>query len=168
MLRGLQKKKTILKLVEDDPGVGFIDIMKSTGYANGIVGHHLRTLEREGSIRIKREKRKIWIFHPTLDSNDDNIRIFLRKETCKKILVFLLEARSANFIQIRDTIGKSPSTTSTTLKMLVESKVIKKIPGFPHKYALEDYEKTIKILNTIEASHVDILKDRFADTFSYF
>lgn len=168
MLRGLQKKKTILKLVEDDPGVGFIDIMKSTGYANGVVGHHLRMLEIDGSIRIKRAKRKIWVFNPTLDPNDDNIRIFLRKETCKLILVFLVERETAKFSQITEATGKSPSTVSTTLKMLIENKLIKKILGFPHKYVLEDYEKTVKILNTVEASHVDMLKDRFADTFSYF
>ncbi|MDH3204018.1 MAG: ArsR family transcriptional regulator [Nitrosopumilus sp.] len=167
MLRGLQKRRTILKAVTRQPGMGFIDIMKSTGYANGVVSHHLDVLEKEGAIRISRSKRKIWVFDSQLDSSDDNIRIALRKETCKEILVFLLENDIATFVQIRNAIKKSPGTTSFTLKKLDELGVLKIIYGFPKKYALKDFEKTSEILDVMAVSHTDELKDRFADTFSY-
>ena len=162
------KKKTILKLVESNPGVGFLDIQKETGYANGVLSHHLKTLEREDAIRIRRDKRKIWVFPLHLNPDEDNIRIHIRKETCKKIIEFLLEENKSNFIQIQKAIGKSPSTTSITLKMLIQNNVIIKIPGFPHEYALKDYDTTAQIMEmTKEISRTDLLKDRFADTFSY-
>ena len=125
-------------------------------------------LESDGFIRIKREKRKIWVFHSALNPDEDNIRISLRKETCKKILVFLVENKIASFVQIRDAIKKSPSTTSLTMKTLVEKKVIKKINGFPNRYTLMDHHRTVQILNTAEIAYSDKIKDRFADTFSYF
>ena len=162
------KKKTILKTVEDDPGAGFLDIQKETGYANGVLSYHLKTLEKNDLIRIKRGKRKIWVFPPHLNSDEDNIRIHIRKETRKKIIEVLLRENKASFVQIQKATEKSPSTTSLTLKMLVQGNIVKKIPGFPSKYILEDYDKTADIFNSIKISKTDTLKDRFADTFSYF
>ena len=107
MIRGLAKKQTILKVVKENPGIGFLDVHKITGFGHGVVSHHLAMLEKEGTVRINRGKRKIWIFGSDLDPNDDNIRIALRKETCKKILNFLLDENLANFTHIQNTIGKS-------------------------------------------------------------
>lgn len=168
MLRGLAKKQTILKVVEENPGMGFLDIHKITGFGHGVVSHHLAMLEKEGSVRINRGKQKIWVFGSDLDPKEDNIRIAIRKETCKKILVFLLDVNCASFVQISNTISKSPGTTSVTLKKLIEHKVIKVVYGFPKKYTLENFEKTSHILDMMTLSHVDEFKDRFADTFSYF
>lgn len=168
MLRGLAKKQTILKVVEENPGMGFLDIHKITGFGHGVVSHHLAMLEKEGSVRINRGKQKIWVFGSDLDPKEDNIRIAIRKETCKKILVFLLDVNRASFVQISHTISKSPGTTSVTLKKLIEHKVIKVVYGFPKEYTLENFEKTSHILDTMTLSHVDEFKDRFADTFSYF
>ncbi|WP_048109551.1 winged helix-turn-helix domain-containing protein [Nitrosarchaeum koreense] len=167
MIKSL-KRKTILQIVESNPGVGFIDIQKHTGYANGVLSHHLKRLENEGHIRIKHGKRKIWIFSSIVNTDNDNLLIFFRKETCQKILLFLLDVKIATFSQIRDAVEKSPSTTSVTMKMLLGEKLIRKIYGFPLKYELEDYEKTLQVIETIKPSNVDVLKDRFADTFSYY
>lgn len=96
------------------------------------------------------------------------ILIALRKETCKKILVYLLNFNRADFNQLQKAIDKSSGTTSITLKKLIEQQVIKVIHGFPKKYTLEDFEKTSHILEMMDVSYSDKLKDRFADTFSYF
>ena len=162
------KRKTILKLVENDPGMGFLDLQKETGYGNGVLSHHLKTLEKSNLIRIRRANRKIWVFPPHLDSDDDNIRIHIRKETCKKIIEFLLQENTANFVQIQTAIKKSPGTTSSTLKMLVENRIVTKIHGFPNKYVVADHDKTAELLDAMKISQTDKLKERFADTFSYF
>lgn len=167
MIRGLAKKQVVLKAVEENPGSGFIDLLKLTGFANGVLSHHLGVLEREGTVRINREKRKIWVFKSELDPSEDNIRISFRKETSKKILTYLLEADSASLSQIQKVINRSPGTTSATLKKLCSLKVIEVIPGFPKKYALVNFERTVKILNSLTITQTDELKDRFADTFSY-
>lgn len=156
-----------MKTVEDDPGVGFLDIQKETGYANGVLSHHLKILERDDLIRIKRGKRKIWVFPPHLNSDEDKIRIHIRKETCKKIIEMLLRENKASFVQIQKETEKSPSTTSLTLKILIQSNIVKKVPGFPSTYVLDDHSKTENIFNSIKVSKTDTLKDRFADTFSY-
>jgi len=163
-----QKKSLILKLIEQEPGLGFTDIHKSTGLGHGVISHHLKALENEGEIRIKRGKRKIWAFHSKEDASEDLTIIFLRKETCKKILLFLLEKEKANFSQIQKNIGKSPSTTSLALKSLLEKKIVRINLRFPKQYYLEDKERVSKLVGRLKVSSSDELKDRFADTFSYF
>lgn len=167
MLRGLKKKKTILKTIEENPGAGFLDIHKMTGFGHGVVSHHLSVLEKEGSIRINRDKRNISVFQTSSDPNNDNIITALRKETCKKILAFLLDVDSASFIQIYTAIKKSPGTASVTVKKLVELDVIKIVHGFPKKYALKDEIRTRELFDSFTVSRTDEFKDRFADTFSY-
>ena len=162
------KKKTILRLVQEDPGVGFIDIQKETGYANGVLSHHLKILEKNDHVRIRRGKRKIWVFPSHLDSENDKIRIYMRKETCKRIIEFLLKNDETSFVSIQKAIEKSPSTTSITLKVLVQNSIVKKTPGFPHRYSLLDSKRILDIFDTVKVSKTDALKDRFADTFSYF
>ena len=168
MSNAYHKKKAILRLVQEDPGVGFIDIQKETGYANGVLSHHLKILEKNDHIRITRGKRKIWVFPSHLDSENDKIRIYIRKESCKRIIEFLLENDESSFVPIQKAIEKSPSTTSITLKTLVENNIVKKTPGFPHRYSLRDYKRITNVIDTIKISKSDKLKDRFADTFSYF
>lgn len=167
MIRGNVKKQAILNVVEENPGVGFLDVHKITGFGHGVISHHLAMLEKEGFVRINRGKQKIWIFGSHLDPNEDNIRIALRKETCKKILVYLLNFNRADFNQLQKAIDKSSGITSITLKKLIEHQVIKVIHGFPKKYTLEDFEKTSYLIDSMAVSHTDELKDRFADTFSY-
>ena len=162
------RKKTILRLVDEDPGMGFIDIQKETGYANGVLSHHLKILEKNEHVRIRRGKRKIWVFPSYLDPNEDKIRMHIRKETNKKIVEFLLENSSASFVCIQKTIKKSPSTTSIVLKMLVQNDIVKKTPGFPHRYSLKDPEVILNIIDTAKTTKIETLKDRFADAFSYF
>lgn len=170
---GLQRRKAILKLIKRSPGIGFLEIKKISGYGNGVLSHHLKNLESDDIIRIKREKQKTWIFYSDVDSSDDIIRIYLRKETCMKILQFLSKKKIANFSQIKQIIGKSPGTTSVTLKMLIEKNLVKRNyikqnTLFIPQYSLANPRKINKILKTIETSQIDILKDRFADTFSFF
>lgn len=168
MSNATHKKKTILRLVQNDPGVGFVDIQKKTGYANGVLSHHLKILEKDDHIRIKRGKRKIWVFPSYLDSENDKIRIYIRKETCKRIIKFLLENDEASFVPVQKAIEKSPSTTSIMLKVLIQNNIVKKTPGFPHMYSLIDSKRILEIIDTVKSSKTDTLKDRFADTFSYF
>lgn len=167
MRNPLKRKKTILNLIQSDPGVGFLEIKRTTGFAHGVLSHHLLKLERDGSIRIRRGKRKMWAFPIHSDPKEDTTRMFLRRETSKKILVFLLEKEPANFSQIQKAIQKSPSTTSIVLKVLVEKRLVSIIPGFPRKYCLKDAEITSFVVSSMNISQVDQLKDRFADTFSY-
>ena len=162
------RRKRICTLVEENPGYNYQDLLKSTGFANGILSHHLKKLEKDGHVRIKRKNRMTWFFPPDSDPIQDEIIIHLRKETCRKILVLLLSKEIATFGEITQEVKKSPSTVSSTLKNLIENKVVRKIPDFKKKYSLYDFEATRNTLDRLQLTPTDSLKDRFADSFSYY
>lgn len=163
-----QKKKAISLIVEKNPGIGYAGIQNDSGFVNGILSHHLETMVRDGIIRIRKGKRRVWFFSNNSNSDDDLIFINIRKETCRNILIFLLQKQSGTFKEITNAVKKSPSTTSTTLKQLAKDNVVKIIPGFTKKYELHDYDRTLEIVKMFELTSSDKLKDRFADTFSYY
>ncbi|MEM2160180.1 MAG: ArsR family transcriptional regulator, partial [Candidatus Nitrosotenuis sp.] len=92
----------------------------------------------------------------------------LRKETSKRVLVFLLNNKSVTFSQILKHVKKSPPTISFVLSNLLELKLIGLAPGIYKKYYLYDRETTATALKQIDPSLFDTMKDRFADAFSYF
>ena len=125
-------------------------------------------MTRDGIIRVRKGKRRVWFFTNFSNPEDDLIIVNLRKETCRKILVFLLEKQEATFNEITKAAKKSPSTISFTLKHLIKDNVVKIIPGFKKKFELNDYNKTLEILRNLELTNTDKLKERFIDSFSYY
>ncbi|MGI0003243.1 MAG: winged helix-turn-helix transcriptional regulator [Nitrosopumilaceae archaeon] len=160
------KVRTILKVISENPGIWYSELKRTTGYPHGTLSHHLSKLKSDKKIIAERFGRQTWFFDPQIGPHEINVIIHLRKETTKKILAFLLEARKATFKEIRDKIKKSPSTTSLALTHLIEHGLIRRIPLIA-KYELVDEKNTLNALKKIEPSVADTLKDRFADTFSY-
>ena len=167
-LRSKLRRESICKAVEENPGSNYQSLLKYTGFANGVLSHHLKKLEIEGKLRVRRSGRLTWFFPIFSDPDQDCIIINLRKETCKNILLFLLSKGPATFVEITHAIHKSPATTSYTLKQLTDSNVVRIIPGFQKKYSLHDRHHTEDILGRLKITRMDTLTDRFADSFSYY
>lgn len=162
------KREKICKTIQDRPGSNFQGLLKWTGLGNGVLSFHLRRLEVEGDIRVKRRGRSTWFFPTHSDPARDWIIINLRKETCRDILVYLLNNESATFVEITGVVNKSPATISYTLKHLVSNNVVKKIPGFQKRYALYNYLLTKQLLDEMTITLIDSMTERFADSFSYY
>ena len=163
-----QKREKICAVIRENPGLNYPSLLRHTGFVNGVLSHHLKRLETEGMLRVKRKGRTVWFFPMQSDPSKDWIIINLRKETCKNILVFLLNKQAATFVEIVQASHKSPATTSYTLKQLVHNNVIKKIPGFQKKYVLCDPQLTKHLLDELDITPIDTMADRFADSFSYY
>lgn len=158
----------ILAILEEKPASRFTDLMQNSGLKNGVVSHYLKMMERIGLIRKRRIKNQFWYFTSTFNESRDLLFIHLRKETSKRVLVFLLNNKSVTFSQILKHVKKSPPTISFVLSNLLELKLIGLAPGIYKKYYLYDRETTATALKQIDPSLFDTMKDRFADAFSYF
>ena len=163
-----QKREKICTVIRENPGLNYQSLLRHTGFVNGVLSHHLKRLETEGMLRAKRKGRTVWFFPVLSDPSKDWLIINLRKETCKNILVFLLNKQAATFVEITQASRKSPATISYTLKHLVHNNVIKKIPGFQKKYSLCDPQLTKHLLDELDITPIDTMTDRFADSFSYY
>ena len=162
------RRQKISLAIEENPGYNYQDLLKDTGFPNGILSHHLKSLEKNGLVRVKRKKRMTWFFSPNSNPVEDELRIHLRKETCRKILIYLLEHKEITHKRLIRILEKSPSTVTYTMRNLLESKLIYKTSNFRKSYSLIDPQLTKAILEGTETTSVDTLKDRFADSFSYY
>jgi len=95
------RKNIILSLISEYPGINYTKLKKLTGYHNGTLSPCLANMENDGSLFVKKTKRRTWFFIPHTNQIEMNHIIFLRKETPKRILEFLLKSGSSYFTDIR-------------------------------------------------------------------
>ena len=158
----------ILEIIQNNPAISYREIQKITGYPFGTLSNSLSNLEKDSKIIVKRSTRRTHHFPLHIPSIEYPVLINLRKETAKTIITFLAENQKGTYSDFRKCTKKAPSTISVTLTNLVEEKIIKRISGFQPYFVLEDPQFVQNILSKISPSNIDKMKDRFADTFSYF
>ena len=162
------KLDSIVEFIGDHPGINYSELKQKSGLVNGTLSNCISNLIKQSQIIVKRSNRRTWFFLPDIPHNEIDHLIYLRKETCKRILVFLIEHPDSTFSQIRNEVKKSPSTVSLTLTNLIESGLISRESGFKRTYRLTNEEMTVSALKKVEPDLTSELKDRFSDTFSYF
>lgn len=165
--RNSARVHAILDIVKKNPGIHYSELVKMTNLTHGVVTHYLFRMEKMKMIRIKRDSRKAFVFLHQSPVKIDNILIHLRKETTGRILIFLLDKKTATFSEIRNITGKSPSTVSLALTHLIEINLVRRISGIIQKYELVDQIIALEAVESITPNTVDVIRDRFEDTFSY-
>jgi len=157
----------LLAIISENPGIRYIDLARSSGLGHGVLSHYLSRMEKYVMIRVRQNNQRRFFFPLDSPPENDMLLFFLRKETHRMILLFLLEKQSAKFGEIVDKVKKSPSTVSLALTQLIQLKIISK-SGIDKKYENVNPSLTKEALQKINPTELDTLKDRFADTFSYF
>lgn len=157
----------LLEIINKNPGVSFRDIQRLSGYPFGTLSNSLSNLEKDSMIFAIRSKRRTNYFPRNIPSEEYTTLINLRKETSRKIILFLVENQKGTFAEIRAFAKKSPSTVSLTLTNLIENDIIRRVVGLRPYFELQDIQLTQNALMRINPTLADKMKDRFADTFSY-
>ncbi len=158
----------ILEIIRKNPAISYRDLQKMSGYPFGTLSNSLSNLEKDSKIIVQRFSRRTHHFPLDVPSDEYSVLINLRKETAKNIIIFLAENKKGTYADFRKCTNKAPSTISITLTNLIEEKIIKRVFDFKPYFTLEDPQFVQNILSKISPSNTDKMKDRFADTFSYF
>ena len=90
----------IQQIIEQNPGIQFREIMRSSGLKNGVLSHYLGKLEKIGVIKAIREPRQAR-FYPLKITKDESIAIkALRKQTPRDLLLALIKDDGLEFSQL--------------------------------------------------------------------
>jgi predicted transcriptional regulator len=156
-----------IEIISKNPGIGFTDLSRDSGLGNGVLSHYLSRMEKHIMIRVRQNNKRRLFF--ALDSSPENdmLLIYLRRETYRTILSFLQAKQNATFGEIVDEVKRSPSTVSLALTQLIRLNLISKSRR-DKKYEVTSPSLTKEAMQKINPTELDTLKDRFADTFSYF
>lgn len=154
--------QAILELINKNPGISFSEIMRQTGFKNGVLSHHLSKIEESGKILIQRSPRVARIYPCGIEETEAQIIKDLRNSTMKKIILSLL-SRNLSFKDITKEAKKSQGTVSLYLKDLTEQKIITR--------KMQDGELVCGLVNTdyvksIISKHQTTLLERTADNIS--
>lgn len=163
----MNRSAQIIKIIEENPGIKFREIMRETGMKNGIVGHYANKLEKEGMIKVDRKPRQTRFFPPGVSENDILLIKNLRQETPRQILSALLQHEILTFNALVNNVKKSPATVSSYLTQLKNDGIIdsKLVNQRKHHY-IKDVEKLRQIVDRYKPTLIERSADRLADTFS--
>lgn len=156
----------IINVIEKNPGIKFREIMRETGFKNGVLSHHTRKLEENGSIKIDRKSGETRFYPLYFTDEESNLITSLRRNTQRHILLSLLE-KSLSFNEIVKKVQKSPSTVSTFLGKLVDDDIVNSsIMELKKVYALKNPDMVHEIIEKYNPILLEQTAYNLADTFS--
>ena len=156
----MDRKRSVLDIVERNPGIRFNEIMRISNIRNGTLSHYVKKLEDESSIQLERSPRVTRLYPAGIDPHEAKICKYLTMETQKKIILLLLEQKIATAVEIRDILKKSPSVISVNLTELFREKIVEKQYDIPsNKYSLKNPKEIRAIVNEYYPTMLDKLAE---------
>ncbi|QLH05351.1 ArsR family transcriptional regulator [Nitrosopumilus oxyclinae] len=112
------------QIIEQNPGIQFREIMRSSGLKNGVLSHYLGKLEKSGIIKVIRGPRQSRFYPPKITEDESIVIKALRKQTPRDLLLALIENDGLEFSQLVKAVKKSPSTVSLYLSQIVDDGLV--------------------------------------------
>ncbi len=114
----------IQQIIEQNPGIQFCEIMRTSGLKNGVLSHYLGKLEKNGIIKATRGPRQARFYPPQITEDESKVITALRKQTPRDLLLALVKEDGLEFTQLVKEVKKSPSTVSLYLSQIVEDGLV--------------------------------------------
>ena len=135
----MDRKETVLEIVQNNPGIRFNEIMRISNIRNGTLSHYVKKLEDEKNIQLERTPRVTRLYPKGISKKEATICKYLTMSSHKKMILFLMKKKSATSQEIRYFVNKSPSVISVNLNELFREKIVEKKYDIPsNKYSLKD------------------------------
>ena len=164
----LDRKQTILEIIQDNPGIRFNEVMRISNIRNGTLSHYVKKLEDEDVIELERTPRVTRLYPAGIDSEQAKICKYLTKESQGKLILFLLQKKTATSVEIKKFLKKSPSVVSVNLNELFREKIVEKKYDIPsNKYSLRKPEEIRGVMNEYYPNLIDKLSENTVEMFDY-
>ena len=164
----MDRKETILQIVQDNPGIRFNEIMRISNIRNGTLSHYVKKLEDEAEIELERTPRVTRLYPAGIGSEEAKICKYLTKESQRKLILFLLQKKTATSVEIKEFLKKSPSVVSVNLNELFREKIVEKKYDIPsNKYSLRKPEEIRGVMNEYYPNLIDKLSENTVEMFDY-
>ena len=154
----------IQQIIEQNPGIQFREIMRSSGLKNGVLSHYLTKLEKHGVIKVIRGPRQSRFFPPHITEIESIVIKALRKETPRALILALIEDPGLEFTQLVKAVKKSPSTVSLCLSQLVTDDLVEiKFIDFKKRYYIKARDVIDKLIEDYKPNLIEKPVSGFED-----
>lgn len=156
-MNSIDKRATLLRHVENAPGIRYRELLRVTGLSNGVLFYHLTSLEEEGQICVQRKHAKVTRYYPiNISESESSILPFIRHEPFRQIMQLLLEYDVLTVDDIVKYTNKAPSTISGHLKRLKGEGLISVTRNGLHLfYSLNDVQAVAEVMSKYRTSHIN-------------
>ena len=166
MIDRTQKLQT---LIDDNPGIRFREIMRSSGLKNGVLSYYLKKLESTGVVKVVRGPRQVRFYSPGITEEESIVIKALRKETPRALLLALIKEDGLEFSQLVKEVKKSPSTVSLYLSQIVADGLVEiKFVELKKRYHIKVREIMDKLIEEHRPGSLDKPTSGFEDIINSF
>ena len=153
----------LLERIEENPGIRYRELLRTTRLVNGVLSYHLSALEKSDVIKVDRQPRTTRYYPVTVSDKEYNILKFVRQEPVRKIILILLERELCKFIEIVDYMQMAPSTVSLYLRRLREWGMISIRYCEYQLYSLTNKDIVLEILSKYKARFTKRVVDNYEE-----
>ncbi len=160
----------VLRFIQEKPGCHLRLIKNELGISIGSVQYQLLKLEKMQRITSsKRGSHKFYFLHGVFKDNEKNLLQFLRQETAREMLMFIIERKNPTQTDIVNSIGISAASVNWHIKHLIDFKIIERAKRGKYTiYQLShsiDSKNIVTLLKNYYPSIWDKWSDRLAEMF---
>ena len=157
------------QIIEQNPGIQFREIMRSSGLKNGVLSHYLGKLEKSGIVKVIRGPRQARFYPPKITEDESIVIKALRKQTPRDLLLALIENDGLEFSQLVKAVKKSPSTVSLYLSQIVKDELVEiRIVELKKRYHIKARDLIDKLIEDYRPSLLEKPTSGFEDIFNSF
>ena len=165
----IDRSQKLQELIDDNPGIQFREIMRSSGLKNGVLSHYLKKLEDGGVIKVMRGPRQVRFYSPNITEEESIVIKALRKETPRDLLLALIKDDGLEFSQLVSEVKKSPSTVSLYLSQIVAEGLVEiKVVELKKRYHIKVREIMDKLIEEHRPGSLDKPTSGFEDIINSF
>jgi predicted transcriptional regulator len=155
------------QIIEENPGIQFREIMRSSGLKNGVLSHYLGKLEKSGIIKVIRGPRQARFYPPKITEDESIVIKALRKQTPRDLLLALIENDGLEFSQLVKAVKKSQSTVSLYLSQIVEDGLVEiRFVELKKRYHIKARDLIDKLIEDYRPSLLEKPTSGFEDIFN--
>lgn len=161
-----ENRRLIYDYIKKNPGAHLRMITRELQMGMGATQHHLDVLEKSGKIRSKRINIYRHYYAVEVLEAEHNILAFLRQETARDIIIFLMEHPRSTQSDIVNFKSFSAPAISWHMSRLEEAGLISSIKeGRTIRYVIVDIQNIAAAIKTYHSNIWDKLLSRFAELF---
>ena len=165
----IDRTQKLQKLIDDNPGIRFREIMRSSGLKNGVLSHYLKKLEDHGVVKVVRGPRQNRFYSPNITQEESIVIQALKKQTPRDLLLALIKEDGLEFSQLVKEVKKSPSTVSLYLSQIVTDGLVEiKVIELRKRYHIKVRELVDKLIEEHRPGSLDKPKSGFEDIINSF
>ena len=118
-------QQDILKIVTENPGIHFRDIMRKSGISSGMLNYHLKKMVNDNVVRaIRVGARQTAYSSMKITEKQLIVAWALRRRTPRAILLALAANNGCRFADLIAYSKKSPATVSSSLSNIIRNELV--------------------------------------------